>query len=488
MVLLAANPNNPGSINNLSDLPPDILFAIMGFVDPHDILALRKVSTSLADATRERSVWIEALRRVCVHHDVYVHSFPLTEMSVDELEHSATSYRRLTARLRSEFLKRQVVSPLSIRYLEPASLGEDFDHLRFIPGGRFLLTMCGFTLRLWDLGHPAKATSLNLIASLAIDGATEILSVRTRARNSSSDVLVFVASAGCDRVFRLHIFSVFPPAPQFRPFAPVFSLPMDDGCPGILGITSRHVAFSTLFSTVLWDFVDDSWISWPQKRTESDDTLYICNAHAVIMHAESSQIILAALPTLHPRTLSTIPPEIGSLHIVREYPLRRYDQSAPLAFCVSGITLVFHGRETCTAEEPLHVDILSDNETKALLTHFAFVPTSDVDSTAACELVALGESPLEATYRASQSLHLEWAGPSSIQSFVLEGSTLHVCVSSVDGMTSSSISGVLATPGLSGSEINIDFCSFAGRGCVRIRTGDGYKVMVMDFLLPKPRK
>ncbi|KAJ7701213.1 hypothetical protein B0H17DRAFT_924738 [Mycena rosella] len=177
-----------------SDLPVDILIAIMNFGTPQDILALRKVSKSIADVTRERSVWIGALRRVSTQYDIYGPSFPLTEMSIEDLEHAATASRRFTSRIRGEFLQHRPVPPLSIQYLEPASFGEDFDHLRLVPGGRFLLTMFRCTLRLWDLGKQG-----NLIASLVIEGASAIQSMRTRASNSSSDALVFVSSRGTDR-------------------------------------------------------------------------------------------------------------------------------------------------------------------------------------------------------------------------------------------------------------------------------------------------
>jgi hypothetical protein len=72
----------------------------------------------------------------------------------------------------------------------------------------------------------------------------------------------------------VHIFSVFPPAsiPQFTLLAPVLVLPLfNDDFPGILGTTSRHVIIATAFTTVLWDFIDDAWVSWPRDPTEFDD-------------------------------------------------------------------------------------------------------------------------------------------------------------------------------------------------------------------------
>jgi hypothetical protein len=65
-------------------------------------------------------------------------------------------------------------------------------------------------------------------------------------------------------VFRCHVFSIFPPAsmPHFRLFAPVLSLPIANGVPVILCVTTTHVAVGDDSSTVLWNYVHDRWISW----------------------------------------------------------------------------------------------------------------------------------------------------------------------------------------------------------------------------------
>ncbi|KAJ7152178.1 hypothetical protein C8R43DRAFT_479210 [Mycena crocata] len=472
-----------------SDVPTDVLIAIMGFLDPQDILALRPVSKSLFHATCERSVWIDTLRRVCIQHDVYGPSFPLTEMSLAQLEHAATAGRRFRSRLRHDFSQQWVVWPHSVRFLQSSFVGDDFENLRLLSGGRFLLTTRGCVLQMWDLGlHlPADAFKTDPIASLPIEGITAINSARARASHLGPEVLVFVGSTEYTKLFHVHVFSIHPAAanPQFKPFAPVLTLPVNDDWPAILGTTSRHIAITTGYTVVLWDFITDSWISWSQEPTEFDDTFYLCNGNVVLMRADRAQIWIAALPTFHLRSVSTVPPLIGSLPILKAYDLHRFNLPDPLQLCVSGITLVFHGREMSTLDQPLYVDILSDNHDQALLTHFALVPTtgpSQTDDKVHCELLALGESPLEAVYRSSHCLHLEWVSRHTIQSFVVEGSTLHVCLSDVDGRTSSSVAGFLAMPGLPAEEFNIDFCSFSGRICARIPTDEGYMVAIRDYV------
>ncbi|KAF7350112.1 F-box domain-containing protein [Mycena venus] len=462
----------------------------MGFMAPHDIIALRTVSKSLANTTRERSMWIDALRCACTAHDVYCPSFPLTGMSIHELEHAATACRRFISRLRTNFFQGRIVSPVSIRYLEPAVSGEEFEHLRMIPGGRYLLTVYRNTVRLWDLGIGSNAPSMNPIASHTIEDATQIHGVLTRASKSSSGVLVFVPTTGSDGLFRFHIFSVSPPAstPHFSPFVPVLCLSMENGLPVILGVNASHIALSTSFGTVLWDYVHDSWIRWMRPGTRSDDRLYLCNNNVAIMHANQAELSVASLPILHPRCDTAAVPEVlESLQILDTYKLERYDNLQPLVSCVgSSITRAFHGRETSTIEQPLHVDIHSDNAERTLISHFALLPAAG-DDIAHCELVSFGESPLDVSYLRSWAQLLEWVSPSTALSFDIEGNTVHVSLIDVDAAPSDCISGILAMPGLLDDETEVDFCSFSARGCARISSDTGFKLVVMDYLLPKMR-
>ncbi|KAJ7193547.1 hypothetical protein GGX14DRAFT_588511, partial [Mycena pura] len=184
--------------------------SIISFLGPDDILNLRKLSKLFYGITCERSVWIGSLRQACVLHDVYHPSFPMEAMSLNELEHAATAYRRFSRRLRHEFSQRSSVAPHSLRLLEPSGPGEEFDNLRLVPGGRFLLSSNRSMLRLWDVGTGLAAPVNNPIASRNIDDDAAILSIRTRACASSSDALVFVSSSANGITYRLHVFSIFP--------------------------------------------------------------------------------------------------------------------------------------------------------------------------------------------------------------------------------------------------------------------------------------
>lgn len=99
---------------------------------------------------------MHALRRVCVRHGVFAPSFePMTDMSLPELKHAATSPMRLLTRFKRDLPTGSISRPCT-RILAHAQ-GVKFDGILLAPGGRFLLTRTGNTIQLWDLGHSPKA-------------------------------------------------------------------------------------------------------------------------------------------------------------------------------------------------------------------------------------------------------------------------------------------------------------------------------------------
>ncbi|KAF7363043.1 F-box domain-containing protein [Mycena venus] len=422
-------PLTHNSLSSWSDLPVDILMVIMGFMAPHDILALRKVSKSLAFATCERSVWIE----------------------------------------------RQTVSLVSIRYLDPAAWEEEFEHLRMMPGGRYVVTAAHCNLRLWDLGNYSKAPRMKLITSVTMHGVAEIHGLRIRLSQSTSDALVFVPTTGFDDISPAHLQCLSPaPAAQFCLVAPVLSLPVVDDFPRVIGFTNGHAAIYAGSKNVLWDFLHDRWIAWLHPSAGPEDIVYLCNNNIVIQ-SEAAYVYVASLSPLQPRFSSDAPPEIESLNN-RSYPP------------VGGITLLFHGREISSFQNPLHVDIVSNNAPNVVITHFALLPGRNYNTTP-CQLVSLGETPLGIPYFGTQSQLLEWVGPSMLLSFDLSDDGVFVSLMDMQvdgpGMAKAPLSGVLGTPGLLLADTNVDFCAFSGRRCARIPSDDGFKLMVMEYLMPK---
>jgi hypothetical protein len=140
----------------LATLPPDILVHIQSFIEPYDILSLRKCSKTLLSATRERCVWTTALQYVIQENDICKATFPVQEMSINALEHAATSLTRF-----SSFLWRQLgevpLGPVAEQIIHSKlSAQGNFWGFAVASGGRFLVTSTDAErVQLWDLGYAA---------------------------------------------------------------------------------------------------------------------------------------------------------------------------------------------------------------------------------------------------------------------------------------------------------------------------------------------
>ena len=184
---------------SLSTLPPDVLIQIQTFLDPDDIISLRKVSiilfsecliqtvslsflfeTSrvLCTVTKLRIVWINTLHRVCLMHGINLSTFyPLENISQIELEHAAFSPFRFIKYAKDNIPSEGDIKPVVTRILEPQlppvlSTDENVPFicgaLLLIPGGRFLFAdTILHGVPLWDLGiHAGIPMKLSPLAVL----------------------------------------------------------------------------------------------------------------------------------------------------------------------------------------------------------------------------------------------------------------------------------------------------------------------------------
>ena len=112
--------------------------------------------------TQIRVIWTRALGRLCERYGLFKPTFPMDRMTLLELEHAATSPRRLTESM-TYFDDEQVqLLPFQSRIHPLRSSNESIvvpHRIRafvVVPGGRFLLTEGRHRIRLWDLGYNPK--------------------------------------------------------------------------------------------------------------------------------------------------------------------------------------------------------------------------------------------------------------------------------------------------------------------------------------------
>ncbi|EDR03747.1 uncharacterized protein LACBIDRAFT_306762 [Laccaria bicolor S238N-H82] len=180
----------------LENLPVDILIQIQKHLDGRDLIVLRKSCKKLHAVTQRRTVWLNAVRRMCRRHGVFAPSFPLEDMSITELEHASLCPSRLSSLIHNDIPLRSFVT----RILEPRTPTDSEGDLCcssvfLIPGGRFLVVDSAHGICLWDLGiHGGKAPKFRPVAvipdvMLLCCGPTQdglgiiLISRRTRHRN-----------------------------------------------------------------------------------------------------------------------------------------------------------------------------------------------------------------------------------------------------------------------------------------------------------------
>ncbi|KAF7325705.1 F-box domain-containing protein [Mycena kentingensis (nom. inval.)] len=522
------SPSQP-ALFALTDLPVDIVLDIMGRLTPYDVLTLRKTSRLLRALSDERIVWIDVLRSACKRQNVYAPSFPYETMDARELQARATAGRGFNYRIRRHAeisetsqpdpdelelgseatrLRTADASPLApnaIRYILPSATEptEEFENLRFIPGGRFILTSHRAFVRVWDAGIGTAPSVDGPVISYQLPGpeAAEITSIRIRASPADDDnALVIVTSVLHLVTFRVHVLLFSAEKWSLVPFCAdlVLSNLDDPDIPVVIGLTSTHISLAKPYSVIVWNFVRDMWVSWSKQSTRQEDTLYICDETIVYVSGDLSEVWLAPLPALQPceRGLGSegATPPLASHPVIMHADVLRVGGES-LRSLLSGVTLVYAERESV----PLFFDVMSRQlETgSVLLSHYVVEREGSCSSKLSVRF--LGQTTTTAEYRAAHSLHLEWvrdpgAAPGYVQAFIVEGYLLHVVVTDIeDGGELKTVRGMLGTPGLVLNELNVDFCSFSGRVAARVpvdlieEDGDDFvdrrcKLAVFDYV------
>lgn len=134
------------------------------------------------EITVTRTVWLNALRRVCELNSLFTPSFPYDDMSLSELQRAATfgAAPRFTRRLYKQEsdavsasltpFSRRIFAPRVTKSSNVASeQAGTLKTLDLVPGGRFLVITTDTLVHLWDLGHDAtKLIEPHALASILL--------------------------------------------------------------------------------------------------------------------------------------------------------------------------------------------------------------------------------------------------------------------------------------------------------------------------------
>lgn len=108
----------------------------------------------MAEVISLRTVWLNALMRMCFKNCAITHSFPVSKMSRLELEYAAMGPERLVAAMTKAHSQQLTFLPPSKVHmpLRPSTfLSSLCTQIFLVPGGRYLLTLCRGVIAIWDL-------------------------------------------------------------------------------------------------------------------------------------------------------------------------------------------------------------------------------------------------------------------------------------------------------------------------------------------------
>ncbi|RDB27995.1 hypothetical protein Hypma_002097 [Hypsizygus marmoreus] len=247
----------------LVDLPVELLRNTQLFLDPRDIICLRKTCKDLASATYERVVWLSALIQACAKHGIYKPTFPLEDMSQQDLEEATLAPFRFLSLFGSAGRvgpKRTQILPVS---RHPGNAREDMlARLWLVPGGRFLFTEdFHHTIHLWDLGLSSH-TDIKMSPLASLHGKRAQIK-QIRPTDDGLGVL-FIAHTGLEQGPRqMQVYEIYPlsATPQFRLLGKLDTTNTD--VPGsLLAFTDSLVIFVVHWTITFWNFKDNSSQTW----------------------------------------------------------------------------------------------------------------------------------------------------------------------------------------------------------------------------------
>nr|GAT50209.1 predicted protein [Mycena chlorophos] len=250
----------------MADLPPDAVIAIQSFMEPLDIISLRQCSKALQAATMHRTVWLDALRRLCARHSIPTSTYPVDKMSLPDLIHAATAPARFISAIRAVWRTAAasggVMQPFSTRLFTPRLARQqnaaplNIVHLRLVPGGRYLFTAASTgVVCLWDLGYgPASLITPAPVATVTLP--TQPVSFLIQATPNQSGARLVVSYPDVVQIVTVFEINLNAAKPKFTKIAEqrvhdVLALV-------IFALSPDRITFYADLNITVWDFIRDT--------------------------------------------------------------------------------------------------------------------------------------------------------------------------------------------------------------------------------------
>ncbi|KAJ6470609.1 hypothetical protein C8R47DRAFT_1222509 [Mycena vitilis] len=326
-------------VSILLELPVDNIFQILKFADPADIFLFGQTCRKFLEITLTRSVWLNALRRVCDLNGLFIPSFPYDNMSLSELQRAATFgaaprfarrlYKRevdpttvsLTPFARRIFIPR--VTKTSNVALDDPGLLKTLD---LIPGGRFLIIATNTLVHLWDLSYDAtKLIRPHAIASVAMPElqCEPGISFLPTEDGLGIEVMVTANKLGTVTIANYRIFPL-DSHPEFTPVSEPCTLEkiVMRSFLARPGLAVLHCGEEVL----IWNTVNNLWVSW--KAAEFPTKIFAYQD--LIVAVGRRDIAIWEIPTPHCDNAATSCLDNYLPMISLSHPLPRSDRHLEL--------------------------------------------------------------------------------------------------------------------------------------------------------------
>ena len=169
----------------------------------HGIISVAQViktCKTLQLATKQRTIWIGALRKICLDNTLFLPSFPIPNMSDLELEQAAMAPHRWITRCATFATRYSVDSdamlcPTTTRIIWDPMGGADSDEYRtglfLVPGGRYLLIYSSQGMGVWDLGYTLNS-DCKLLASIGPEAGSTFRKVNDTSDGTGLVIVTFL--------------------------------------------------------------------------------------------------------------------------------------------------------------------------------------------------------------------------------------------------------------------------------------------------------
>lgn len=284
-------------------------------VHPEDLFSVLKTCRALHTTYSSKLIWDMALGIVCTRDALYRPSYPVTSMSVSQIQRAVMAPDLWNRRLRSG--KPFVDAGMkTLSRSERSAQRRDYNRVYFVPGGRYLFEQARGNVSLWDLGLPALARDRgSKWEHPRIVDTIEVSHMTQHCDSKGWDIVVHpspdgaglrvwivpgpLASTGTARfISEVHEIRTEDPVPRFQRLSTLdILLPSWAFNWGDLSMRDNQAILHSLDGVLIWDYVTSQYSVWSirEHSNRSTDILFLSKSSIYLVNGR--KVLVWDIPT-----------------------------------------------------------------------------------------------------------------------------------------------------------------------------------------------